>query len=59
MIVYKPENYHRTPDNVRQEIELCPTKAASKWTHLSIVKLNNVNKLVLQVNDILILRSIR
>ena len=35
----RTEYYHRKSDNVRQKIELCPTKAASQRTHLSGVKL--------------------
>ena len=35
----KPEYYHRTSDNARQKIQLCPMKAASQQTQLLGVKL--------------------
>ena len=35
----KPEYYHRTSDNAKQKIQLCPTKAASQQTQLLGVKL--------------------
>ena len=40
MYVCRPEYEHRSVGNVRQKIELSPTKAASQRKQLSGVKLN-------------------